>query len=396
MVLQQRSFSLRGNYIITISILYWLISLIIFSKYGIKFVIDSPRYIEYASNLAQGFYFDPHNFWYIGYAIFIFLVRIINEDLMTIAICQYLLSYLAVIALFKTSIIIFKNERVAFISAFLYIFFIEIISWNSYILPESLYLSAICFSLYVLVLIYYRQVRLYLYIVAIIVIPFSVLMKPTGISLLGALLVCLVYYIVKKMESKMLRCLFTSIVCIAFLLLVNRMLHTYLIMENYEKGEIIYAITTLPYNSDYDPLILTPPAGLYLPPDHYPPIIKILSFIYHHPVYWFHLFFTKMFYFFGHIRPYWSWYHNLFSILFLLPAYFYFFKSLVKCSVPFMISLFSMAYVILHVLSVCITSEDWDGRFLLPLLPVLFILCSKGFFEILKAIRDKIVIKIWY
>lgn len=50
------------------------------TQYGIKVVKDSARYLEYASHLENGFYFDPHNFWYIGYPLYILLLNQLGGD----------------------------------------------------------------------------------------------------------------------------------------------------------------------------------------------------------------------------------------------------------------------------------------------------------------------------
>jgi hypothetical protein len=39
-------------------VLFLLVSTIIFFQVGIKNVIDSPRYLNYASNLEDGFYIE--------------------------------------------------------------------------------------------------------------------------------------------------------------------------------------------------------------------------------------------------------------------------------------------------------------------------------------------------
>jgi hypothetical protein len=43
-------------------VLFLLVSTIIFAQVGIKNVIDSPWYLNYDSNLEDGFYIEKHNF----------------------------------------------------------------------------------------------------------------------------------------------------------------------------------------------------------------------------------------------------------------------------------------------------------------------------------------------
>jgi len=46
---------------------YLAMASVLYYKYGIKVVYDSPRYLNYAQNLHQGFYVDSLNFWYFTY-----------------------------------------------------------------------------------------------------------------------------------------------------------------------------------------------------------------------------------------------------------------------------------------------------------------------------------------
>ena len=173
-------------HILILSLLFWVIASLIFVKFGVKNVNDSPRYLEYATNLKNGFYVERHNIWYIGYVIFIYLVRLISgsSSELNIIIVQNILSYLALVLLYKTNLNFFRSQNLAFICTFFYLIFIEIFFWNSYILCESLYISLTCISLYFLSIIHNRQVSLIAMFFAGILILMTILTKPTGIAVL--------------------------------------------------------------------------------------------------------------------------------------------------------------------------------------------------------------------
>lgn len=140
----------KSNRLIYIFLLlvYIIVSTVCSYSYGIKFVNDSPRYLNYALNLRQGFYIEPHNFWYFGYVLFIYVIKLFNQTYFAIIISQYVLGYLAVIAIYETGLILFNNRIRALLPALLYIGFFEIPAWNSYILSEPFYISFTCFSIY--------------------------------------------------------------------------------------------------------------------------------------------------------------------------------------------------------------------------------------------------------
>jgi len=360
--------------LLLVSALYCGVSIFLFHRYGVKIVNDSERYLVYANDLKHGFYFDNHNFWYIGYVLFIFIIQLFYKGLLAIVFTQYFLSFIAVIALYKTALLLFNNTRSAVISSVSYILFFEIPTWNSYILCESLYCSLTCISLYLLTLSYSRPGRVYLYLLTAMVICITALTKPTGIALIGAVLTIVFVSFWKSHKNTPVRIALVLILSTTFLLVVNRMLFTYQVMENYQLGEIIYAITSLPHNKLNSLLIIDPPKDVYIPSPNNPPLVRIVIFILNNPLYFLKLFSSKLFYFIFHIRPYWSWTHNLFSLLFLLPFYFYSLRALAKNNVRPEIKIFAATYVLIHCASIGVTSEDWDGRFLMPLLPVIFLL----------------------
>lgn len=228
--------------------------------------------------------------------------------------------------------------------------------------------------------IYIEERNPFKFILAILIVLLTVLAKPTGIALLGAILAVAFYKVTSKLKIAAYKWMLLSSICILFLLLTNKMLSTFTLIENdYAKGEIVYGITTVsPNRPGLDKLIVIPPNNMYIPPIDHPPLLRIISFIIHHPAYWLKLFITKLFYFFFHIRPYWSLSHNLFSLLFLIPVYFFSIRGLVVGKLTKEKLLFLVPFFALHVLSVGLSTVDWDGRFLMPLLPVLFLLATAG------------------
>jgi 4-amino-4-deoxy-L-arabinose transferase-like glycosyltransferase len=360
-----------------ICFLYICLSLFNLKTIGVKVVNDSQRYFEYANDLQNGFYFDPHNFWYIAYPVYILFVKSIAGDIPSIVYGQHVLGLLAVIALYYTSLNLWEKRTHAFATILFFLIFINIGQWASYILAESLFTSFICFSLYLLSLTYKKSKNKLLYLATAIVVFFTAFIKPTGIAFTGSLLTVLVIQVVRQQKSKVWRASLIGFSILIFLILVNKMLTTFLIMENYQKGEIIYAITTLPPRAEYEMLVITPPEEIYIPEENLPPLIKVIAFIFHHPIYWTQLFISKLFFLLAHVRPYWSKIHNIYSLVILLPAYVLFFKG-IKNEKDKMLLVFSISYLAFHLLSVSITSDDWDGRFLIPMLPMIFLFSGRG------------------
>lgn len=368
-------------FIITTTFLF--INAVLLHKNGLKVVADSHRYLEYAANLRDGFYFDPHNFWYFGYVLFIYCCTSVSDSLVLVITFQYCLSFLAVFALYKASKNIFNKNSSALISALLFLLFAEISAWNSYLLAESVYISFVCFSAFFLTEVLLKKNRSFAAVTMLILtLIICSLMKPTGIAVVGSVVTCIIIQFLRS-GKKILAIPVSACVIFAFFLLVNRVLTTFHIIENYQLGEIIYGVTTLDDNVSGS-LRLSPPENLSVPGTDIAPVLRILVFAIDHPVYWSKLFLAKAFYLLIHVRPYWSTIHNIFSLGFLLPVYYFFFQAFRSKKMKSPLVIFVVSFLLIQIFSVCLTSEDWDGRFLMPMLPVIFIFSGHGLSERIK------------
>ncbi|WP_157491485.1 hypothetical protein [Flammeovirga sp. SJP92] len=155
------------------------------------------------------------------------------------------------------------------------------------------------------------------------------------------------------------------------------MLLTFEIPSDYIKGDIVYNISGYPsVLAEYPYLQLKPNSTLVLNKVGDDTFWETLQFINHNFTFWFKLFLTKIFFFLAHVRPYWSLAHNLNSIIILLPLYSMLLVAGVKGKLNNIISKILLIFVLCHVLIVGCSVVDWDGRFLMPIYPVLFLLLS--------------------
>lgn len=360
---------------VLIVLLVWIVvNALLFSSKGVKVVGDSARYIEYANGLSSGFYVDSHNFWYIGYSIYLLVVfHVFGSDVAGVVIGQYLFALLSIVALYRTSMLLFKSTVGSVASCLLFVAFADISLWNSYILTESLYTSFTCFSIYFLTLVYKRSASAANIMLVIVAVVFTFFIKPTGIALLAAVMAVTCYELFQRLQGRLVRGAVLVSATLILLLLVNRMLTTYTIIENYKTGEIVYGTSTYQGKYSVDGLYVTPPTDLEMPDPSLPPLMKVALFIISNPIYWTKLFVLKVYYLLAHVRPFWSTLHNLWSVLILPLSYVFFFRKVFDKKLDWQVRLFAIAYLSIHIVSVGVTSEDWDGRFLIPMLPVVFI-----------------------
>ncbi len=373
----------RSRPLILLSVIYLLISLFLFSRYGIKIVNDSPRFLGYATRLQDGFYFDPLNFWYITYAILIYLHHFFSASLLPIIVNQYLLGYLAVIALYEGTRILTEDRLVAFLASFLFIVFPDNIYWHSYILTESIYSSFLCFSFYALARFINGRSRID-FILLLLCVLICFFCKPTSPVLVLAMIAPAIVRFLMDPSYRILKIGGLVTTGALVLVLANQMITMHEVMLIYSKGDIIFAIHELPGHRFNDLLSIDPPTDLHIPDPDVPMLLKIVSFIVNNPIYWLKLFTSKLLVYLTHIRPYWSWMHNLVVVLLIWPSYYFAILAIRKGLIPKTFVIGILTYFSLHTLIICNTWVDWDARFFVPLYPALAVLSAIG-------ISDKII-----
>ena len=379
----------RTTGIVLISLLYSVLSIYLFNKHGIKVVNDSPRYLEYARDLRSGFYFDPLNFWYFTYVILVYLFQLLSDSLLPIITCQYFIGYFAVLALYKAAEILTQNRLVATVCCLMFILYPDNLFWHSYILTESIYSSFLCFSAYTLIR-YLNQNTNKNLNALILTSTVCFFCKPTAPALIIAAITPL---IINFLSDKSLRFLKITGVLVAFtatIILANKMISMHHVMLIYEKGDIIFAMHEFPTHVFHDLLTIEATQDLYIPKHKSALILNMAEFIIKNPVYWIKLFCGKLFMYITHIRPYWSWGHNIWVILLIWPCYYFSLVVLKRklISRPLIIS--TITYMAIHCLIVSNTWADWDARFFVPIYPILAILGAIGLnFTLESTTRNK-------
>jgi hypothetical protein len=78
------------------------------------------------------------------------------------------------------------------------------------------------------------------------------------------------------------------------------------------------------------------------------------------------------------VKPYFSPIHNTIIVLILYPVYIFAIIGYFRFGKTQFEKYFIAGYVASLVFTVSLTSENWDGRFLMPVLPFIFLLASHG------------------
>jgi hypothetical protein len=91
------------------------------------------------------------------------------------------------------------------------------------------------------------------------------------------------------------------------------------------------------------------------------------------PLYSLQLFGIKLFYYLMYIRPYYSWSHNILALCALIPMYVAFVRAIRGNFLGSYVKVFSLTLIGFSALSVALLSDNWNSRFLMPVLPLVFL-----------------------
>ena len=348
----------------------------LYIHYGIKVMVDSPRYPNYAQRIIDGLgWYEPHNVWYLGYVLFVLMVKTLFQSNTAIIVAQVLAHGIAALALYRTSYRLFASRSAALVTALLFLAWIEIPAWNFYVLAESWYVSLTCLVLYCIVSFNGSPVR-WLTTTGVMLLTFVT--KPTGIAVLIAYGVFLMnYYHLQSVKFKPVLYLLVLLILPLVYSLINQMLASFVLIEQYTTGEVVYGMSVVQGYAGKEQLVL-PVEHLFIPSTEWAPIPRLLVFIIHNPLFFMELSLTKAWYFLNHTRPYYSRMHNAFTMITLYPLYFLAGKTLWQSKLSSAFKKFCLVFMAIHIVAIMFTSVDWDGRFLMPVLPVVFLLGGGG------------------
>lgn len=348
---------------ISIIIAAWLlVQLVAWQYFGVNTGVDTSQYVADAMAIMDGNWSAIELPLHLSYSLLLAVVVFVSGNFTNIVVIQLVVSLLAVLMLFRLTFAISGSNFSAFVAAILFVLWPDIPQWNFFVYTDSLFMNLVVISV---ALVYFSK-RSVQYVFAAVLIVLTVFIRPVGVVFFLSLLV----YLFRPRKYLALVFLVVGLITVNFVL--RGAIDFFLV--SYSKAEIIYPDVSLGIRA---------PGDLAIPDSNHQPLVRLLLFILSNPIYFLKIFFVKVALFVGHMKPYFSASHNLLIAIFLYPLY--------AMAVPGVMLMkqtalrnFAVSFIILQVMMVGLTSENWDGRFLLPLLPWVFILSSLGLTSILK------------
>lgn len=325
---------------------------------------DSPRYIEGANKISNFKLPDGKGTNNLGYIFYLAIFKYFKLDLSFVVLSQIILTFISSLCLYRISKKI-SSTWVAYFIFFLYLFYLPLQVFNFYILTETIFICLIIFILYFLIFFKKKYIPLLL-----VLIFFYIFFRPHGIILVPALVFSLLIWLYLNNKLILFYSSFISLIILSipFLYLLNLYLNNQNLVNTLASIDIIWGYKNENNTLQYDTTSVVNNDLLSL-------LIFIKNNIYSFTI----AFFKKIFYFYFRIRPYYSDFHNyyiiFFNIIYLPTAIIGLFKLKNKNNIGFILM---YCLIFFFTLAVGFSWADWDGRFSLYIIPIIFIFAGVG------------------
>ncbi len=339
--------------------------------YGPHISVDSGRFLDYAQRIADdGAFPDNHILRYVGYPLFLSFWLALGAGLWGVVLGQIALSGVAVAALYRgVRLAAHGAWRPAALAAGAVVLWFDIQHFNTAILTESLFASFVMLSFWAFVQASVQPTA-GRWLVCGLVLLAAGITRPNAFVVPAAGVVAGAVLLRQRLAER--RFWVLLLVALAVLLpvgwvLLNKLLATFRLLETYQRGDVIFG---------YWGLLVKPVAPLVLPPDSWEPLPRLAYFILHNPVHFGKLAGLKLLVWLSSVKPYYSTLHNLASVVVLYPSYWLAWRGLRRPGLLLPVRVFAAVVFVGQGLVVMLTVEDWDVRFLAPVLPCVFALAA--------------------
>ena len=350
--------------------LWLLVQLVYLRKFhGPHFANDSARYLEYARNIAERGYFEPgHNLRYVLYPLFQSLWLRLGLGWWGIVAGQMAVSALATRAIYRGTRRLAGGQRgAAALATLLFIAWPDIQQFNVFLLTESLFISLVALSFEAFTRVHTGRRQAWGWLLAVLLL--TALARPNGFMVGLAAGLAGLDALRHRPDRRPWRAALLLLVLLSPLLWValNHQLATYYLMDTYQRGELIFR---------YQLWAVHQAAPLHLPPPGTGPVARVLYFGAHNPLYLSRLMLGKLFVFISYLKPHYSLAHRVLGVLVLWPAYWLAACGARRRGIWRPARVFLAGIFLLQTAIIMLTVDDWDVRFLAPVLPAVFVLAA--------------------
>lgn len=330
---------------------------------GIKYWLDTERYLEAADNILSGVPLQGREVQFSGYILILAFIKLLKIPLVSIVIIQIIVAIIAAFLMFRIIIQITESKIAALLSIFLFLCNPFITKWHLYILTESLYTSLI---LIYLITLYYAitNKNYYNYILTFILLLITISIRPNAWLLLP---LSFVFIIIYSNWRKYTKITLSILIPISFILIlaeiseINKSIMITTPIDNLENGITVWGHNELNLNMPKDSVINRTDwtAGF--------------SYVLKHPLASTKLACMRIWYSIIHIRPFHSVEYKTHVLIWILPAYLLTIIALVKFWRRKLIKL-GFWFIATHLIVIALSYAEHDSRFDIYILPIFYLI----------------------
>ncbi|MBN2778840.1 MAG: glycosyltransferase family 39 protein [Bacteroidales bacterium] len=334
---------------------------------GVKYWLDTDRYIGGAEKLLAGIELHGREYQFIGYMLFIAAIKLFGLPVESIVFVQIFFAIIASFAIFNIVASFTKSKFAALFSVALFVCNPFVVRWHLYILTESLYMSFVILSLWAMLRLLNRE-SWRNYLLSAIIVALAALIRPNGWIIVPIFLISIIFCLKLGLKYKLI----SSVVVLSLIFIVpaglsglKNSIQITTPIDNLQQGITVWGHPELnirmPQEPEMDSKDWT--SGI--------------KYIIKHPFYVIKLGAMRIYYTIVHVRPYNSDRYNLRVLLWILPAYFLSLISLIKIRKQGIIAV-SLAIILGHLFVVAVSYAEHDSRFDVYILPVFYVLAGVG------------------
>lgn len=334
---------------------------------GITTDMEGQVYINVANYLLQhGYYEAAKSLFYCVPICVLALCIKTGIGYTGFVLIQLLLNGLATISFYRLALFLSGNTNTTNIATLLFMFFIPLQIWNTYLYTESFFISlGIIFSSWLLC----SQMKLALLPLVLVGLAVLTLTRPSGILFVVPTFIYLLQKMIVGRYAVVKRLAILVGAAAITVFFVNYLYRTgggdLDVMKPYIEEHIICFLPA-PQPDGHLQLAQTGQ-----------PIGDLWYYILHNPAHFLRLFALRLWAFVNLARPYYSTLHNMALYLTMLPIYFFAILGLAKKIMPG--SRFYMgALILVYAVAIALQCDDYHSRFIMVLFPYILFFAAVG------------------
>lgn len=365
------------KHILLLVALFFIVQLALLWIYGIYTKEEAVKYIYEARYFMEHDSFSqPKYIFYSGYIFLHILSDLTATGKTGMYLIQLALNAFATICFYKLTYKISGKRTAAVIATVLLLLCIPYQKWTAYLFTESVFFSLLLIYCYIL---YSRFGNLYTKpLLIFMLLCMLVLFRPTGMLVIPASLLLASYHLFKRRYRLW-----------AFAIWLPGLIGLVFLLDTAIKGKGEFDFIK-PFVEQHIICGLPESTAGSVSSTEANSLRGLLTYVANNFIDFVKLGFRRLVSFLGLIRPYYSIMHNMLLIAAFYPVYIFAtfsIRHIYMRARPFFI--FSVALITTFALSVVFTCDDWHNRFIMPVMPLIFIYAGIGATNLYSAVFRK-------